>query len=88
MARILLTYDNKPLILERYTIGGLIWGNEFVWADKQGQVICIITNDAEFDKFEAVRAAYEDLLPNLIGKNSDLQYAPVYQIGFAGRPGG
>lgn len=65
-----LTYDNKPLILGRYTIGGLIWGNEFVWADKQGQVICIITNDAEFDKFEAVRAAYEDLLPNLIGKTA------------------
>ncbi len=58
------------LSLDRYTIGGLIWGNEFVWTDKQGQVIAIITNDAEFDKFESVREAYEDLLPQLIGKTA------------------
>jgi imidazolonepropionase-like amidohydrolase len=65
-----LTYNGKPLILERYTIGGLIWGNEFVWTDKQSQVICIITNDAEFDKFEAVREPYEALLSTLIGKTA------------------
>ena len=65
-----LTYENKPLILDRYTIGGLIWGNEFVWMDKQNQVICIITNDAEFDKFEAVREPYEALLSTLIGKTA------------------
>lgn len=65
-----VTFHGKPLSLERYTIGGLIWGNEFVWTDKQGQVICIITNDAEFDKFESVREAYEDLLPSLIGKTA------------------
>jgi imidazolonepropionase-like amidohydrolase len=65
-----LTFENKPLTLERYTIAGLIWGNEFVWADKQGQVICIITNDAEFDKFESVREPYESLLSTLIGKTA------------------
>ncbi|HEY4197792.1 MAG TPA: hypothetical protein VGM63_19765, partial [Mucilaginibacter sp.] len=65
-----LTYEGKQLILERYTIGGLIWGNEFVWTDKQSQVICIITNDAEFDKFESVREPYEALLSTLIGKTA------------------
>src|ERR1700742_2168659 len=65
-----LTYNGKPLILDRYTIGGLIWGNEFVWTDKQSQVICIITNDAEFDKFESVREPYEALLATLIGKTA------------------
>lgn len=65
-----LNYNNKPLILERYTIGGLIWGNEFVWTDKQGQLICLIGNDAEFDKFESVRAPYEALLSTLIGKTA------------------
>ena len=65
-----LQFENRPLILERYTIGGLIWGNEFVWTDKQGQVISIITNDAEFDKFEAMREAYESLMPTLIGKSA------------------
>lgn len=65
-----LTFAGKPLMLERYTIGGLIWGNVFVWTDKQGQVIAVIENDAEFDKFEAMREAYEDLLPTLIGKTA------------------
>jgi imidazolonepropionase-like amidohydrolase len=41
-----------------------------VWTDKQSQVICIITNDAEFDKFEAVREPYEALLSTLIGKTA------------------
>jgi len=65
-----LDFQNKPLILERYIIAGLIWGNEFLWTDQQGQVICIITNDAEFDKFETVSEAYESLLPALIGKTA------------------
>ena len=65
-----VTHEGKQLILERYTIGGLIWGNEFVWTDKMGQVICIITNDAEFDKFESVRKPYEALLSTLIGKTA------------------
>lgn len=65
-----LTFEGKPLILERYAIGGLIWGNEFVWTDKQGQLIGVMTNDAEFDKFEAMREKYESLLPELIGKTA------------------
>jgi imidazolonepropionase-like amidohydrolase len=65
-----LTFEGKPLILERYAIGGLIWGNEFVWTDRQGQLIGVITNDAEFDKFEAMREKYESLLPTLIGKTA------------------
>jgi len=65
-----LTLKGAPITLERYTIGGLIWGNEFVWTDKQGQLVALIGNDAEFDKFESVREAYEDLLPELIGKTA------------------
>ncbi|HZX58610.1 MAG TPA: hypothetical protein VFE54_07785, partial [Mucilaginibacter sp.] len=65
-----LDYEGRQLILDRFTIGGLIWGNEFVWTDKRGQVICVITNDAEFDKFESVREPYESLLSTLIGKTA------------------
>lgn len=65
-----LTFKGKPLTLERFTIGGLIWGNVFVWTTKQGQVISVIENDAEFDKFEAMREPYEELLPVLIGKTA------------------
>jgi imidazolonepropionase-like amidohydrolase len=63
-----LSFNNKPLILERYTISGLIWGNELLWADHQGRLMCLITNDAEADKLEMMREQYESLLPTLISR--------------------
>lgn len=63
-----LSFNNKPLILERYIVSGLIWGNEIVWTDKQGNLICLITNDAEGDKLEMMSTAYESLLPQLISR--------------------
>ena len=63
-----LSFNSKPLVLERYIISGLIWGNEIVWTDKQGNLICLITNDAEGDKLEMMRTVYESLLPQLISK--------------------
>ena len=63
-----LSFNNKPLVLERYIISGLIWGNEIVWTDKQGNLICLITNDAEGDKLEMMSTVYESLLPQLISK--------------------
>lgn len=61
-----LRFDNSSLVLERYVISGLIWGNEFLWTDTKGQLICLITNDAEGDKLEMMWEPYESLLPVLI----------------------
>jgi len=63
-----LTFNNKPLILDRYTVSGLIWGNELLWADRAGLMYCLITNDAEADKLEMMREPYEPLLPELISR--------------------
>lgn len=63
-----LLFNNEPLVLERYVIGGLIWGNEFLWTDANGQLFCLITNDAEGDKLEMMLEPYESLLPVLINK--------------------
>jgi len=63
-----LAFNNKSLILERYVLSGLIWGNEIIWTDKKGQLICLITNDAEGDKLEMMSEPYEALLPELISK--------------------
>jgi len=63
-----LSFNNKPLIFERYTISGLIWGNELLWADHEGRLMCLITNDAEADKLEMMREQYESLLPTLISR--------------------
>ncbi|UOQ53674.1 amidohydrolase family protein [Hymenobacter cellulosivorans] len=63
-----LTFQNKPLVLERYVIKGLVWGNELLWTDQQGRLMCIITNDGEGDKIEMMWQPYESLLPTLIGR--------------------
>jgi len=63
-----LTFNNKPLVVDRFTISGLIWGNELLWADQSGKMICLITNDAEADKLEMMRDTYESLLPDFISR--------------------
>lgn len=62
----ILTFNGKPLPLIRYTISGLIWGNEQVWTDNAGKLMCILTIDAEGDKTEMMSEPYESLLPELI----------------------
>lgn len=63
-----LTFNGKPLLLDRYTVSGLVWGNELIWTDAGGKLICLITNDAEGDKLESMREEYESLLTELISK--------------------
>src|SRR5258706_1302461 len=63
-----LFFMNKQLVLERYVLGGLVWGNEIVWTDANGKLICLITNDAEGDKLEMMETDHESLLPELISR--------------------
>jgi imidazolonepropionase-like amidohydrolase len=63
-----LSFLNKSLVLERYLVSGVIWGNEIVWTDQKGNLVCLITNDAEGDKVEMMAAEYESLLPELISR--------------------
>lgn len=63
-----LVFNNSNLVLNRYIISGLIWGNEIAWTDTKGNLICLITNDAEGDKLEIMSEVYESLLPQLISK--------------------
>ena len=46
----------------------MIWGNELLWTDKNGQLICLITNDAEGDKQEMMLEPYESLLASFVSK--------------------
>ena len=54
------------LHLDRYVVSGLVWGNELVWTLPDGQLVCLITNDAEGDKLEMMLEPYESLLPELL----------------------
>ncbi|HEV9035698.1 MAG TPA: amidohydrolase family protein [Puia sp.] len=63
-----LALYGQRLVLDRMVIHGLIWGNELVWTDEHGNLVCLITNDAEGDKLEMMRDRYETLLPEFIGR--------------------
>lgn len=49
-----------------YTVSGLIWGEESLWIDDAKNLIALVSTDAEFDHFEAVREAYESNLATFI----------------------
>ncbi len=54
--------------LHGYVVTGLIWGAETLWLDDQAQLAALVSTDAEFDHFEAVRDAYEPALASFIQK--------------------
>jgi hypothetical protein len=49
-----------------YTIAGLIWGQECLWLDDSRNLVALVSTDAEFDHFEAVREPYESSLDQFI----------------------
>jgi imidazolonepropionase-like amidohydrolase len=49
-----------------YTVGGLIWGEESLWMDDAQNLVALVSSDAEFDHFEAVREAEEAHLGEFI----------------------
>ena len=55
-----------PEELFGFTVSGLIWGQECLWMDGAGHLVALVSTDAEFDHFEAVRAGYEEALPVFI----------------------
>ena len=61
-----ISFMDHNLSLERFVLNGLVWGNELLWTDANGKLICLITNDAEGDKLEMMLEPYEALLPEII----------------------
>src|SRR5215471_11145174 len=60
--------DGKQIPLERYSISGVIWGREALWLDAGKQLVAAVTDDAEFDHFEAIREGYEAALPIFVAR--------------------
>lgn len=58
----------EPVKWERYAISGLIWGKETAWLDAEDRLMAVVTVDAEFDHFEAVREGFEAVLPALVAR--------------------
>lgn len=49
-----------------YTVNGLIWGQESLWMDESQNLMALVSIDAEFDHFEAVREPYAANLDQFI----------------------
>lgn len=59
-----LTIAGKTV--QGYTVNGLIWGHESLWMDDSQNLIALVSIDAEFDHFEAVREPYQANLETFI----------------------
>jgi imidazolonepropionase-like amidohydrolase len=51
--------------LQRYSLRGVAWGLETLWMDGDN-LAALVTRDAEFDHFEAVRESYEPALQEFV----------------------
>jgi imidazolonepropionase-like amidohydrolase len=60
------TIGGKTVALERYSVRGLVWGLQTLWMDKQDNLAALVTRDAEFDHFEAIREEYEGALTDFV----------------------
>ena len=62
------TVAGKTVTLDRYSVGGVIWGRETLWTDAAGRLAAMVSVDAEFDHFEAVRPELGDAVPQLVAR--------------------
>jgi imidazolonepropionase-like amidohydrolase len=72
--------DGRGLRLERYSVSGLIWGRETLWLDPEKNLAAVVTTDAEFDHFEAVREGFEPALPTLVARAGSDEMAALAEI--------
>jgi len=63
-----ITFSGQTRTLERYSVSGVLWGRETLWADERGNLQALVSVDAEFDHFEAVRPELEPAVPQLIAR--------------------
>jgi imidazolonepropionase-like amidohydrolase len=61
-----IAVGGKSVLLHRYTIRKLLWGGETLWCGADGNLIAVVTRDAEFDHFEAVREGFESALGKFV----------------------
>lgn len=80
----------RSVALRRYTVRGLIWGMETLWMDGDNDLVALVSTDAEFDHFEAVRDEYESLLPRFIASAARDEMAALTELSakFAGSQNG
>jgi len=63
-----IAVGGRTWTLDRYSVSGVLWGRETLWTDEAGKLQALVSVDAEFDHFEAVRPDLEAAVPQLIAR--------------------
>lgn len=71
--------------VQGYSVGGLIWGQESLWMDDSGNLVALVSTDAEFDHFEAVREAFEPSLGGFISAAVESNLAALARLSAGAR---
>jgi len=71
---------SRNVSLRKYNVRGLIWGMETLWMDADNNLVALVSTDAEFDHFEAVRDEYEALLPKFIANAARDEMAELTEL--------
>jgi imidazolonepropionase-like amidohydrolase len=75
-----IALDNRNLQVERYSVRGLIWGLETLWMDSNNNLAALVSTDAEFDHFEAVREEYEPALAEFVASAARDEMAALTEL--------
>ncbi len=75
-----IALDGRSLQVERYSIRGLIWGLETLWMDGDNNLAALVSTDAEFDHFEAVREEYEPALAKFVASAARDEMAALTEL--------
>ena len=59
---------------------GLIWGLETLWMDSNNNLAALVSTDAEFDHFEAVREDYEPALAKFVASAARDEMAALTEL--------
>jgi imidazolonepropionase-like amidohydrolase len=70
----------KRVELDRYSVGGVVWGRETLWLDSDRKLIAAITVDAEYNRFEAIRGDFEAALPTFVARAAEDGMAVLAQL--------
>ncbi|MGB6475793.1 MAG: hypothetical protein WBF04_17220 [Candidatus Sulfotelmatobacter sp.] len=71
----------RSIQVERFTVRGLIWGMETLWMDSDNNLAALVSTDAEFDHFEAVREEYEPALAKFVASAATDEMAALSELG-------
>jgi imidazolonepropionase-like amidohydrolase len=77
--------DSATFSAHGYAVAGLIWGQESLWLDDDQNLVALVSTDAEFDHFEAVRTPYESSLGAFIAAGVNSNLAALAQLSAASR---